>query len=89
MKKILMVVAMLAILLAVVEVKAMGVDNPAIIGMTFLGAATGAPTGALLGGTLGPVIVFSPYLIEWWRYPECRKEPTIDAMARCVQGIKK
>jgi hypothetical protein len=42
-------------------------------------------TAPILGTQAAVLLILSPYLIEYYNYPQCRKEQSLADMARCVQ----
>jgi hypothetical protein len=54
-----------------------------------LPTATAATAGSVWVGlgitAVAPLIVFSPYFYQFYKHPECSKEPTIGDLSICVQ----
>jgi hypothetical protein len=82
MKKLIILAMVVGFLFMASEAKATMVIAPV--------AATSSATGGAVVIGLGvaavaPLIVFSPYFYQFYKHPECSKEPTIGDLSICMQ----
>jgi hypothetical protein len=53
------------------------------------GGGAGISVFGVLGVTQGAFfVIMSPYFLEWWMYPECRKEKTLGEMGECTKKYR-
>jgi hypothetical protein len=84
LKKLIMLAMVVVFLCVAIEASA---THPVVV---VVGTASGATGGAVWLGfaaaAFGPPILFSPYLWQYHKHPECRKEPSIGDMVNCIQN---
>jgi hypothetical protein len=82
MKKLIILAMVVGFLFMAIEAKAGIIIAPVV-------ATSSATGGAVVIGlgvaAVAPLIVFSPYFYQFYKYPECRTEPTIGDLSRCIQ----
>ncbi len=82
MKKLIIVAMVVGFLFMANEAKAGFI----IVAVSATSSATGGAAIVGLGvAAVAPLIVFSPYFYQFYKHPECRKEPTIGDLSSCVQ----
>ena len=81
MRKLIMLVMVVGFLFMAIDAKANGLVPLVAVG----GGAGGAGFVALGVAAVAPLIVFSPYFYQFYKHPECRTEPTIGDLSRCIQ----
>ena len=81
MKKLIMLAVVVGFLMMAVNAKAVAPITLVAVG----GGAGGSAFTPLGVAAIAPIVVFSPYFYQFYKHPECRKEPTIGDLSNCVQ----
>jgi hypothetical protein len=89
MRKLIVLLLIVAFLVVAIEANACAVQVVVPVVATVAGGTAGVVWVGLGVAAVAPFVLTSPY---WWMFyanPECRKEPTLGDLSRCVQEKKK
>lgn len=82
MKRLIVVMLVMAFLFVAVEVKAAPQIPLWVVAIPVHGATFWGPAAATIGIS---ALVWSPYFYQFYTHPECQKEPSIGDLSNCVQ----